>query len=431
MNLTHEEERILAGEQGPVLQKVLQTLVCYGDALGATRFVDVEHDGHFSWPFAIPGVGLRLEMLEEIVAAGLKTKRPFTLDPAAPLDFKNLGLTPDQKRDFQQTFRNQKRYDELMQALGLRDKDAYTCTPYLEEVGNIPRRGEILAWSESSAVVYANSVIGARTARNAAILDLFSNILGKTPLAGLLTDEGRRAKWQVELKTTRLPNPQLLGAAVGKRVLEDVPYVIGLDRFLGTELNDHTRDYLKEFGAACAAIGAVGLYHVENVTPEAKEQGRSLLAPDAQQYTIDDQELRALLASYSVMWADKEAAPKKCLIGCPHVSLRELYWWTENIHNTLQAQGRKKIAVPTVIAAAPQVLLKFKADTAAFEQLRSTGVKLSPTCAEACMASQTLAREAVVTNSNKLRAFTTARLFLDEDLLEIIATGEIKKEYTA
>lgn len=427
MKLTQEEQDILGGKQGPTLQKVMKSLVGYGQALGAERFVDIEWAGHFAIPFAIPGIGPRLEMLDELVEAGLKTKYPFTLDPKAPFDFENLGLTPAQEREFKVMFRNQARYDERMRQLGLQDEEAYTCTPYLPQAGNIPQRGTILAWSESSCVVYANSVLGARTNRNAVIMDLLSNIVGKTPFTGFLTDEGRRATWLVEVKTSRLPYPQLLGAAFGVKVLEDVPYIVGLDQFLDTGLSEESRDYLKEMGAACAAIGAVGLYHVENITPEAVEGGTDLLVSDHKTYVIDDRELQDLMASYPVMWTDKDAKPWKCLIGCPHLSLRELHWWTDQIHDALQARGQSQVAVETIICAAPQVLRAFKADEETQERLKGAGVKLSGTCAEAYMNNHLCAREPVVTNSNKLRAFTTARMFLDQDLLEVIMSGEIRE----
>jgi hypothetical protein len=128
------------------------------------------------------------------------------------------------------------------------------------------------------------------------------------------------------------------------------------------------------------------------------------------------------------MWSDRNAKPQKCLIGCPHLSLRELEWWDRNIHAALDARHKSRVEVNTVLCAAPQVLAKFKADEERYEKLKRAGVRLSPTCIEAYMNDQLCAREAVVTNSNKLRAFTPARMFLDEDLVEIIVTGEIKEE---
>ncbi len=428
MKLNEEEKVILEGGKGVVLQKIMKSLVLYGESLDAKRLVDIEWPGHFSIPFAMPGIGPRIEMLDELAEAGLKTKYPFTLDPKAPSDFENLFVSEEQKRSIEDMLSDQEAYDKRMLQLGLRDEEAFTCTPYFPEVGNIPSKGTILAWSESSCVVYANSILGARTNRNAAIMDILSNIAGKTPLAGFLTDEGRRATWRIEVETSRLPNPQLLGAAIGMKVLEDVPYIVGLDRFLGTEMNDVARDFFKEFGAACAAIGAVGLYHIENITPEAVEQGDALLLPDYRIYHIDDKELKSLMASYSVMWADKRARPQKCLIGCPHLSLRELKWWDKNIHATLEAHRKKQVAVNTVLCAAPQVLEEFKVDKERYSNLKNAGVRLSPTCIEAYMNDHLCGREAVITNSNKLRAFTPARMFLDKALVEIIVTGEIREE---
>jgi predicted aconitase len=420
MILTPDEQHTLDGHQGSTLQKVMRTLVLYGEALEAERFVDIDWGGHFSIPFALPGVGPRLEMLDELAHAGLKTKHPFTLDPRAPTDYETLGVTPKQKELFQDMLRDQPAYDERMLQLGLRDKDAYTCTPYFPEVGNTPPRAAVLAWSESSCVVYANSVLGARTNRNSSIVDILSNIIGKTPLTGFLTDRGRRAKWLVEVKTNNRPNPQLLGAAIGMKVLEDVPFITGLDRFLTPRLEPATIDFLKEMGAACAAIGAVGLYHVENVTPEAIDHGNKLLRADYRTYTIDDQALEALFSSYPVMWQDRRAAPRKCIIGCPHLSLKELYGWTENICDALEAAGREQVAVETLMCAAPQIIQKFQADEKVYDRLKRTGVKLTDTCPEAYMNNRLCAREAVVTNSNKFRAFTTARMYLDQDLIQVI-----------
>ncbi len=428
IKLTQEERDILRGKQGPTMQKVMVTVVLYGEALGAERLVDIEGEGHFVIPWASPGIAPPLEMLDELVAAGLKTKYPFTLDPKAPLDFENLSLRPEQEQALEQMYRDQARYDERMLQLGLRDTDAYTCNPYLPEVGNIPKRGTILAWSESACAVFANSVLGARTNRNGAIMDLLSNIVGKTPLAGLLTDEGRRATWLVKVRTAQLPHPQLLGAAIGKKVLEDVPFIVGLDRFLGSGLSEETLDYLQEMGAACATYGAVGLYHVENITPEAVDRGTSLLVPDHETYVIDDQELQDLLASFPVLWPHEKTKPEKCYIGCPHLSLRQLYWWTNKIHSALQARSQSQLAVETIICAAPQVLQKFKADVEAHERLKRAGVKLSVACAETLFEGGVSAGEAVVTNSNKLRAYSTARFFPDEELVEILVSGEIKGE---
>ena len=425
IKLDPEERDILRGKQGPTMQKVMKTVVLYGEALGAERLVDIEGDGHFVITYATPGIAPSMEMLDELVAAGLKTKHPFTLDPKPPLDFDNWWLNPEQVQLLEQMYQDQERYDERMLQLGLRDSDACTCTPYLPQVGNIPQRDDILAWSESACAIFANSVLGARTNKNGAIMDLLCAIVGKAPLAGLLTDGGRRATWLVEVRTEELPLPQLLGAAIGMKVLADVPFIVGLDRFLGPGLSEETRDYLHEMGAACATAGAVVLFHVENITPEAIDHGADLLAPDHATYVVDDEELQNLLASYPVLWPNKEAKPEKCFIGCPHLSRPQLPWWANRIQSALQARNQSRLAVKTTLCAAPQVLHKFKADVEAYERLERAGVKLSVGCPMQLFDNDLSAGEAILTNSNKLRAYTTARFFPDEELVEILVSGEI------
>jgi predicted aconitase len=425
IELTQEEREVLQGKQGPTMRKVMETVVLYGQALGADRLVNIDGDGHFVIAYAVPGIAPSMEMLDELVAAGLKSRLPFTLDPKPPLDYENWFLSSEQIRLLDEMYRDQPRYDERMLQLGLRGPDAWTCTPYLPQVGNRPGRGDNLAWSESACVIFANSVLGARTNRNGAIMDLLCALVGKVPLAGLLTDEGRQASWLIEVQTGGLPAPQLLGAAIGRRVLADVPFIVGLDRLLGTELNEETWDYLHEMGAACATAGAVGLFHVEGITPEARDLGRDLLAGDHRSYVIDDRELEDLLASYPVLWADREAPPDKCFIGCPHLSLRQLHWWADRLHSALQRRGQSRLGVKTTLCAAPQVLAAFRRDRPACDRLEQTGARLSAGCPMQLFDNDLSAGEAIVTNSNKLRAYTEARFLPDEKLVEVLVRGEV------
>jgi predicted aconitase len=428
IKLTPEEEDILSGGQGLAMAKVMQTVVLYAEALRAERLAEIEGPGHFVIPWASPGIAPPIEMLEELVAAGLQTKFPFTLDPRPPFDFENLSLSLEIEEATKEMYKDQTRYDELMVQLGLRDENAYTCNPYQPEVGNIPKPGTVLAWSESACAVYANSVIAARTNRNGAIMDLLSNIAGKTPYTGLITDRGRKANWLVEVAMEDLPNPHLLGAAIGEHVQTGVPYIIGLDRFLGVGINAENIDYLQEMGAILATYSAVDLYHVENITPEAVKQNRELLLPIHSNYTISDDALLNQSSSYPILWSDSEVVPEKCYIGCPHLSLRQLNWWSENIHSALQKRNRAKISVKTTICAAPQVLMKFKSEDESYSRLVDSGVKLSPTCSETIFETGLCTGKPIITNSNKLRAYTTARFFADEELVEIIVRGEISGE---
>jgi len=425
IRLTPPEERVLAGSEGPVLQKVMRTVVQYGEALGAERLVDISGDGHLVIAYAIPGIAPSLEMLEELVAAGLRTKYPFTLDPRPPLDYDNWALDAQQVAVLDDMYRDQARYEDLLLQLGLRDADAYTCRPFLEEVGNIPKSGDILAWSESACVVYANSVLGARTNRNGAIMDLLCNIAGKVPLSGLLDDGARLATWRIDVKTAELPLPQLLGAAIGRRVLADVPLVTGLERFLSADLDAPTRDYLNEMGTACATAGAVGLFHVEGVTPEAVEQGPDVLAADHRAYVIDDDAIADLGASYPVLWRDRGARPEKCYLGCPHISLEQIDWWARSIGAALRARRQAQVKVPTTLCAAPQTLARLAAAGSARRDLEAAGVRLSAGCPMQLFDNDLAAGSAIITNSTKLRTYTNARFFPDRQIVEILVGGEI------
>ena len=313
-------------------------------------------------------------------------------------------------------------YEGQLQKLGLMDKDAFSCTCYMDEVGNKPKKGEVLSWAESSAVVYANSVLGARCNRNSGIMDIMGSVVGYVPYFGLLTDEGRKATWIIKIETSKKPEAQLLGSAIGMKVMEDVPYIKGLDQWLGTELDDAACTYLKDFGAATASNGAVGLYHVENLTPEAVEYGEKLIAENANVYVIDDAELERVKNEYPVIWKNPDAKPKLCFMGCPHMSLQQLKDWTDRVEAGLKAAGNSKVVIPTVFTAAPAVLKEFeKTDYAA--RLKKTGVITSYICPLMYMNNPLCAKMPVITSSNKLRTYTTARYYTDDEILVQITKG--------
>jgi len=278
MILTAEQQAILNGSKGETMAKVMKTLVMYGETFGAERLVPVTSDyNHLVTSFGLKVMSPVYDLMEKLLDAGVTSSQKFSVDPR-PLD-KNVPANFLQSLVFNKfMYTKQDYYEEQLKKLGLMNDNAFTCTCYMDEVGNKPKKGEVLSWAESSAVVYANSVLGARCNRNSGIIDLMGSIVGYVPEFGLLTDEGRKATWIVRIETTKKPEAQLLGSAIGMKVMEDVPYVIGLDKWLGTELTDEACTYLKDFGAATASNGAVGLYHIANLTPEAVELGESLIA---------------------------------------------------------------------------------------------------------------------------------------------------------
>ncbi len=423
MILTKEQQAILNGEKGEVLAKVMKTLVMYGEAFEAEKLVPVTSKyNHLVTSFGLKVMSPVYDLMQKLLDAGVCSEQKFSVDPR-PLD-KNVPASFLQNLVFNKfMYTKQDFYEKQLDKLGLMNKDAFTCTCYMDEVGNKPQKGDVLSWAESSAVVYANSVLGARCNRNSGIIDIMGSIVGFVPYFGLLTDEGRRATWKVIVKTTKKPEAQLLGSAIGMKVMEDVPYVIGLDKWIGTELNDSAVSYLKDFGAATASNGAVGLYHIENLTPEAKEFAASLIAEGAKEYIIDDAELERVQKNYPVVWKKPDAEPKLCFVGCPHLSLQQLKDWTVNTEKELKANGKKKVVIPTVFTAAPKVLEAFE-KTEYATRLKATGIITSYICPLMYMNNPLCKKMPVITSSNKLRTYTSAKYYTDEQILNIISGGK-------
>ena len=423
MILTKEQQAILDGEKGETLAKVMKTLVMYGDAFEAEKLVPITSQyNHLVTSFGLKVMSPVYDLMQQLLDAGVCSEQKFSVDPR-PLD-KNVPANFLQNLVFNKfMYTKQSFYEEQLEKLGLMDKNAFTCTCYMDEVGNKPKKGDVLSWAESSAVVYANSVLGARCNRNSGIIDIMGSIVGYVPYFGLLTDEGRKATWVVKVKTTKKPEAQLLGSAIGMKVMEDVPYVTGLDEWIGTELNDDACAYLKDFGAATASNGAVGLYHIANLTPEAVELGESLIAEGAKEYVIDDAELERVQNNYPVIWKNPDASPKLCFVGCPHLSLAQLKEWTDNIERELKNNGKKKVTIPTVLTAAPAVLEQFN-KTEYAERLKATGVITSYICPLMYMNNPLCKKMPVITSSNKLRTYTSSRYYTDAQILNIITGGE-------
>ena len=422
MQLTDEQQAILNGEKGETMAKVMKTMVKYGEVFGAEKLVPVTSKyNHLVTSFGLKALGPVYDLMNQLIEAGALSQQQFSADPR-PVD---KGVPSNFIMDIvfnKFMYSKQDFYEGQLKKLGLMDENAFTCACYLDQVGNKPEKGEVLSWAESSAVVYANSVLGARCNRNSGIVDIMGSVVGYVPYFGLLTDEGRKASWVVRIETTKKPEAQLLGSAIGMKVMEDVPYVIGLDKWIGNELTDSACTYLKDFGAATASNGAVGLHHIDGLTPEAKESGKALIKEGAQEYVITDEELQRVYDSYPVMWKNQSAKPKLCFMGCPHMSLQQLKDWTDKVEAGLQAAGNKKVVIPTVFTAPPAVLKEFeKTEYAA--RLKACGVVTSYICPLMYMNNPLAGKMPVITSSNKLRTYTTARYYTDDEILVQITKG--------
>ena len=425
MFLNEEQKAILNGEKGETLAKVMKTLVMYGEAFNAEKLVPITSKyNHLVTSFGLKVMSPVYDLMQQLLDAGVASGQKFSVDPR-PID-KHVPANFLQNLVFNKfMYTKQDFYEKQLNQLGLMDENAFSCTCYMDEVGNKPQKGDVLSWAESSAVVYANSVLGARCNRNSGIIDIMGSIVGYVPYFGLLTDEGRKATWVIKVQTTKKPEAQLLGSAIGMKVMEDVPYVVGLDQWIGSELNDVACAYLKDFGAATASNGAVGLYHIANLTPEAVELGESLIAEGAKEYIIDDAELERVKNNYPVIWKNPDAAPKLCFVGCPHLSMEQLKDWTVKVEEKLAMGGKKKVTIPTVFTAAPAVLKAFN-ETEYADRLKATGIITSYICPLMYMNNPLCKKMPVITSSNKLRTYTSARYHTDAEILEIITGGSDK-----
>ena len=422
MFLTDEQQAILSGSQGETMAKVWKTLVMYGETFGAEKMVPVTSEyNHLVTSFGLKMMGPVFDLMQQLIDAGAISRQKFSVDPR-PLD-RNVPANFLMNFIFNNfMYSKQESYEAQLQKLGLMNEDAFSCACYLDQMGNKPKKGDVLSWAESSAVVYANSVLGARCNRNSGIMDIMGSIAGYVPSFGLLTDKGRKATWVVKVQCKNKPEAQLLGSAIGMKVMEDVPYITGMNEWLGEELNDENCAYLKDFGAATASNGAVGLYHIAGLTPEAKELGEALIAEGAKEYIIDDAELQRVKDNYPVMWKNQDAKPKLCFIGCPHLSMQQLIDWTVKVEESLKSAGNSKVLIPTVFTTAPAVKKEFeKTEYAA--RLKATGVILSYICPLMYMNNPLAGKMPVITCSNKLRTYTTARFYTEDEILVKITKG--------
>ena len=428
MQLTPEEQEILDGKKGELWQKAMKTVVAYGEMFGATKLVTLTGTCHMAMSWGNKSIEPFLDIFQKFVDAGIKTYKPFTTDPRA-MDFENNDPGPEKRKSVAETYPNQARLEEIYSKIGLIDSDSYSCASYLPEMGNAPKKGDYCCWSESSAINFVNSVLGARTNRNSMGIDMMCNLLGKAPYFGLLTDEGRKAKWLIEVKTSKKPNPMLLGSAIGLKVVEDVPFITGMKEHLG-EMNEVNQGYLKDLGATTASNGAVGLYHMEGITPEAVEQGRDLLAEGYQTYVIDDAELDRVFNNYPDLWPNHNADPEKLFVGCPHLSVSQLHWATGKLRTALTGVDMSKPALPVFLFAGKKVkngfIERYPEDAKYLEEI---GVNIALQCPMLYLQTPLQDKELIVTNSNKCRVYSTARFFFDDAMMKIVTTGKLPKDY--
>jgi predicted aconitase len=301
LHLTVDEEKILAGDEGPAVARLLELLVTLGEVFGAERLVPVV-SAHIS------GVSYKnlgeagLEWLEEQADLGARARIRATLNPAG-MDmgrWREMGVP-------EEFAAGQERVIDAFRRMGV--EPTCTCTPYL--VGHVPEFGSQIAWAESSAVCFSNSVLGARTNRESGPTTLASAVTGLAALYGYRLEENRRPGAIVEvaadLESTM--DYSALGYYTGKALGTTVPYFRGL--------GSPSLESMKALGAACATSGGIALWHGEGVTPEAEAMkgylgGLEVVAAGREEL----EEARAALT--------KPLKDPVIALGCPHSTLGEM-----------------------------------------------------------------------------------------------------------
>jgi predicted aconitase len=299
MYLTKAEEGMLSGESGEVIERMFRLLVRLGEIYGADKMIAVNSA-------QVAGVSYKslgdpgMEFLEDYAEKGAKVKMVTFLNPAGMdiEDWKELGIPADFAE-------KQLRIMNAFRKMGI--VISATCTPYL--AGNLPRFREHIAWSESSAISFSNSVIGARTNREGGPSALAAALCGVTPNYGLHLDENRKPQLVVNVDANLEDNADFgaLGYVVGKQAKNRIPFFKGI--------READTDQLKALGAAMAASGAVALYHVEGMTPEAHLMSTEGL----ETISVTGKDLND---TFSKLSTGKE--PDIVILGCPHSSLKEI-----------------------------------------------------------------------------------------------------------
>ena len=239
------------------------------------------------------------------------------------------------------------------------------------------------------------------------------------------------ANWLVEVKTSKEPDWGVIGTAIGYKVVDGVPFITGLDTYLGDKVTNENMHLLKKMGSATAAAGAVGLYHVENVTPDARAKGRDLLAEGYQTYVIDDAEQARVLGTFPVEWEGRPKKPTACFIGCPHNTYNEILTWGQRVTEAVEKRGQKTAAIPTLLFCSNKVRDHLvEAEPLLVGKMKLAGMKFTNMCTVSYAGMKGFSERIYgVTNSPKTRNYyPSVRYLKDDDLLEVICTGEIPKD---
>ncbi|MBN1153823.1 aconitase X catalytic domain-containing protein [candidate division KSB1 bacterium] len=338
MKLNDDDRDILAGSKGAGSRRAMQILISLANIFEARELIPIESAQIAGVSYLNIG-DAGLEFLTDWADQEARVRVPSFMNPAG-IDrslWRKMGIP----EEFAQ---KQMKIITTLCRMGV--EDTLTCTPY--HIDRVPKMGEHLAWSESSAVSYANSVLGARTNREGGPSALASAIIGKTPAYGLHLTKNRLAthRLHVECNIETAADFNLLGYTIGKNIGDAIPLIDGID----IDMNSwYTTLCLKAFGAAMAASGSIALYHISGVTPEAKRAADDIVKEDAVEIIIGDlDDARRSLEQHTTRL-------QLVTLGCPHSSFDELFY----ISNLLKDVTLK---IPLWITTSAHVYRKAKED---------------------------------------------------------------------
>jgi hypothetical protein len=393
MYLTKDEEQILDGNNGEILAKLMKLIVKLGDSFGADKLINIK-SAHTVLNFGLNFVNSAAEILKNVADAGLKVKVRTTADPLVDITYeKELGGIIN-------LFVLQ---DQLIQDLTRIGVRGFTCTPYFTD--NKPRFGDDCAWSESSAVIYLNSVIGGRSNREGGVIDIASAITGKAPNHGLHLNENRKGQilFKILFDDWDLFDLTSIGLKIGEIAGSKIPVIEGLKGI--------SPDYIKNLGAASAATGAVALIHILGITPEAKTK-ETVFQNDQPEETIeiDRNSLEDVKEKYSTKWAEN---PKSITIGCPQLSKDEVIGVLKKL------EGKTVLPDRYLWICCCEDVRKAIKNSKYFEIVEKSGAKLATLCPLLTPLPRPL-----ITNSGKTCFYSNATYSNLDTCIKIATEGE-------
>ncbi len=422
MRLSLEERQILKGEQGETTKNVLQTLIDYGNLVGAKNLVPITSSiGQVHFSYGTKAFDNAILILNKLSSHGLKSKIDLVSNPKPFANTFGKHKFLNAKLSYKKIYFN--RQDVLEQELKKLNVNSYSCGCF-EQQDKIDY-GDVCAWSESVAITYINSVLGAKSNENPPIIDLFCNIMKKTLNYGLLLDENRRAGIAIKLEVGKEIDPQLLGETIAKKCEGKVPIIFGLEKILKANLDQPTLAFLKDFSAGFSCGGKVRLFHINGITPEVKLLKKQIIKSKIKTIVIDEQDLEKNKQDYEIMWKNPDSKAKLCILGCPHLSLYQLVNLTNEIGWELRQNKKNKLKIKTYFLTSSKTMEKFK-ELPEFKELIKYGGIISSFCPLMGMNLKRISKTNIITNSNKLRCFSTARFFEEEQIIKQICGGRIR-----